>query len=710
MINNFSICYVFRDGAGPYTSFLGFSKSPPELSKALQHINLLPLSIPELLSSREEIARKRLDNIYHGRIIEFVRHTVALESLPYIFKVFLIENTETEVLNSDEIFYVALQESQATADTPHYKKVTCDTLRAFYFSKIQDKDPSYKALDDNHTSLTPIISATRFPRNIHTNCNIEIAHSLGIITEDTSGKSSGRNRDIEKSINILNAVRNDLQKNYPSKLVISRSEYLITDFTVDFEYSINSKIYTKHALMRDGTPDHINLSESITYAKSKSTIDTDSINPLINLYHQEQYLGSVINSLYASASLTPEIKIDICNNDLFPTTSAMRDNILSNNQKSLNKQMLDFTKVVLSKSNTMLDYISDSTNKQIKIISNFPIEWTNLNGLPLMIRHNSSRIFSSPGFIRAKLTLNNHEIAIPLESLSNVLVISSFAEGEYISNDLKAELKRVISESDDSKYNELLREKIGASAYYPEHKPQVTFEDARNKDEIIAALNKDRYGIVIFDMHGGHAKNSEGQLELSEEFLSPYDLVGKADVPPIVILSACDTSPADRSHFNAANAFLCAGAVTVLASTYPINSLAAARYIGKLYRRIRLYLPERILSLKKSLRWSEFITGLNRRVFFEGFLTHIKKKYKHVTPAQINATQMQLFHALEASPNIFLDVLYYSLTKTTGLSREVIFTELSKNFTYSECLNYVQIGSPERILILAEDITNPNQD
>lgn len=710
MLNNFSICYILRDSAEPYTSFLKFSEPHPELRQILQHINLLPLSIPELLSSREEIARKRLDSIYHGRIVEFANRSVDIAELPYVFKVFLIENTETEKPTSEEVFYMALNESQATAEIPFYKNVTHETLRSFYFSKIQNKDPIFITLEDNFTSLKPIIAATRATKNIHTNCNIEVAHSLAIITESTSGNSTDHNRNIENSINILNAIRNDLQKNYPSSLVISRSEYLITDFSVDLEYSINAKDYTKHALMRKNTPNHVNISESITYAKSQSSIDKHSDNELIESYHQEQYLSSTLNSLYASSTLTPEIKIDICNNDLFPITSAMRDNIKSNNLKSLNKQMLDFTKSVLSKSNTMLDYISKTTNKQIKIVSNFPIEWTNLNGLPLMIRHNASRIFSSPGFVRTKLTLNNHEIAVTLESLNKVLVISSFAEGEFISNHLRDELNKVISESNDPKLTAILRNKFAGNAYHPDIEPEVVFENVRNKNDIIAALNKNQYGIVIFDMHGGHHKDGQGLLELSDEILSPYDLVGKAAVPPIVILSACDTSPADRSHFNAANAFLCAGAVTVLASTYPINSLAAAEYIGKLYKRIRYYLPERILSLKNSLRWSEFITGLNRRVFFESFLKHIKKKYKYITPGQINAAKMQFLHALEVNPNNFLDELYRSLSKYTKLPKETVFTELSKNFTYSECLNYVQIGSPERIMILAEDITNPTHN
>ena len=709
MLNNFSICYAVKDCKKLHTRFLRSSAFPPEKVDALQHINLLPMTIPELLSDREEVARKRLDSIYHGRIVEFVNSYDEAEQLPYIFKVMLIEDVLKDDTGASDILYISLYETLSSAEVPFFKNVTTKTLRDFYFLKIKDKSPTHEELTDLFTSKKPITAATQVSRNIYTNCNIEVARSLGIINECPPSEATNNIHNTENSINLLNAIRNDLSKNYPSDLVIPRSEYLVTDFSVDLEYSIHAKEYTKHTLLRNNIPESAKLADSITYAKSQHEIDKENENDFIKAYQQEQYISSTINTLYASSTLTPEIKINICNNDLFPITSAMGENIRSHNTKSLNKQMQDFTKAVLNKSNTMLDYISKSFNRQIKIISNFPLEWTKLDGLPLMIRHNASRVFSSPGYVREKLLLNNQEIPITLESLNTILVLSSFKSGDIISSHLRDKLEKVIRDSNNPKVRDALKSRAGSKSYISDFEPKIVFESVKSKKDIIAALNNFRYGIVIFDMHGGHAKDGDGLLELSDELLHPYDLVGKAAIPPIVILSACDTSPADRSHFNTANAFLCAGAATVLASTYPINSLEAAEYIERLYKRIRYYLPERIHLVKRSLRWSEFITGLNRRVFFEKFLKHLSKKYKYLTPGQMNSAKLQILHALEINPNRFMDDFYYLLIKITKLTKAIILNELSTHFTYCECLNYVQIGFPERIVIVAEDLIAPGQ-
>lgn len=702
MQNNFSICYIFKSRETELTPFLRFSNFTPEKIDALQHINLLPITIPELLSDREEIARKRLDSIYHGRVVEFVNSYDEAKHLPYTFKVFFTEEPLANHAKASDILHISLNKELATEETPSFNGLTVEKLREFYFSKIKKKDPAYKELIDHFIDKEPIIMTTRAARNIYTNCNIEIANSLGVIAGNPTNNLVEKEKNIKTSINILDLVRTEISKNIPSTLTIPRADYLITDFSVDFEYSIHAEKYTKHTLLRNNTPDHAKLAESVTYAKSQYEIDKYNENDLIRNYQKEQYLSSTINTLYAASTLTPEIKLDICNNDLFPITNAMGENIRNHKTKSLSKQMRDFTKAVLSKSNTMLDYVTNSLNKQIKIVSNFPLEWTNLNGLPLMIRHNTSRVFSSPGHLRERLLLNSHEISISLENLNKILVISSFKEGDHISHHLKDRLQKTINSLENSKTRDNFR-----AATNIDFEPEVIFETASNKEEIITALNKFRYGIVIFDMHGGHSKNGEGLLELSDESLHPYDLVGKAPIPPIVILSACDTSPADRSHFNAANAFLYAGAITVLASTYPINSLEAAIYIERLYKRITYYLPERILSIKSSLRWSEFMTGLNRRIFFEKFLEHLAKNYKHSEPSTFDSIKFDLLHALELIPENFLEAVYFFANKLTNLSKAAILTELTTKFTYCECLNYVQIGFPERIIIVAEDLIAP---
>ncbi|KHS67096.1 hypothetical protein QT13_14995 [Pectobacterium brasiliense] len=368
--------------------------------------------------------------------------------------------------------------------------------------------------------------------------------------------------------------------------------------------------------------------------------------------------------------------------------------------------MKTFSSIVIDKSDTMFDYFSETSNKQIKIISNFPLEWTNINGLPLMIRHNASRIFNTPGLIKQNILLNNNEIAVSLDSFKKILVISSFKEGESISYDIKNELHRVIKECNDPVINSVVNEKCSEEGVYiPNFEMEVIFKDVTNKNELVDALNSFKFALVIFDMHGGHDYDGHGFLELSGETLYPYELMGLANIPPIVVLSACDTSPADRNHFNAANAFLCAGAKTVLASTYPILSRDAAIYIGRLYKRLRFYLPERILSTKKSLRWSEFITGLNRRVYFDYFLIYIFRKYKINNNSLFIELRYYINTALENHPHDFLDGVYYFFDNLTYLSKEQISDELNNHFLFAECLNYVQIGSPEKILIPAEDMS-----
>ncbi|HHB6618971.1 TPA: hypothetical protein ACN78B_005505, partial [Klebsiella pneumoniae] len=123
--------------------------------------------------------------------------------------------------------------------------------------------------------------------------------------------------NIETSINLINKIKNKITSNMHIELSIPSVDYLITDFTIDLEYSINAKKYSKHALMRNQTIDYELISDSISYAKTSTDIDSSHYNNQIAEYQNELYFNSLISSIYASSTLTPEIKIRICNNDLF---------------------------------------------------------------------------------------------------------------------------------------------------------------------------------------------------------------------------------------------------------------------------------------------------------------------------------------------------------------------------------------------------------
>lgn len=709
MINNFSICYVIRESANTPSHFLRGSIFSNETIEAFKLISRLPINIPELLCTREETIRTRLDSIYHGRVIELISNHDQIPSLPYIFKVVFLDTAPPENhYMSNDILYISLNKDLANQAAPHIETLTTEVLRDFFFSKIQNKDPILRKLPDTYQIRKPIKVDFKITNNIYTYANIQTLNSVGIITEDTGKVTLAENdktQNTENLIDIINHYRRAINSNLPSCAHFPSMDYLITDFSIDFEYSINSNKYSKHTLLRSGVPDHALIAESVTHARATTEIDTIPENKLILDYQSEQYFSSLINSLYAASTLTPEIKIDICNNDLMKIISSMRDHVGNKSSAKIHKLASDFSETVLSKSNALLDYISYSLNKQIKIISNFPLEWTNLNGLPLMIRHNTSRVFTSPGIIREKLTLNNHECKLTIEDFNKILVISSFPADDDISADMSQELEKTVNLFNDPRYKALTEHLAKNEIYTTNFESEIIFEVVKNKNELIQSLNKHRYAIVVFDMHGGHGKDGHGFLQLSEGIIYPQDLINNAQIPPIVILSSCDTSPADRNHFNVANAFLCAGAKTVLASTYTILSSEAANYIAKLYKRIKLYLPERILSEKRSLRWSDFMTGLNRRVYFESFLIHISKKYKVVSKKQINEIGSHISSVLEAHPDNFYEGVLFFFNEIAGLSNELILDELTNHFTFTECMNYVQIGFPEKILIHAEDMS-----
>lgn len=705
MNNTFNICYIIIDTPNKESHFLKGSIFEEWKIDALKNINRLPISIPELFCSMEERASIRLSSVFPGRIIHFIKDATEIAELPYNFKVLITDTPQHRGDISDDVLLVSL-ETQEDLTTHIRTESMLDALRDFFLKNIKNMHPAYNGLHDNHTKRDAVIPLTKIRSHHSTFCNIEVLRAVGIepVTSEADEKYDIR-KDAEHSINLINKIRTEICIANPNELRIPSADYLITDFSIDLEYSINPKAYSKHALMKAGEVDYASIADSITFAKSTPPTIDDRSNRFKTEYYDELHFFSLINSIYTSSTLTPELKLGICNNDLFPITSSMGENIRSNNTKKLHKLMAKFTEKVIEKSDTALEYISNSTNKQIKVVSNLPLEWTNLNGLPLMIRHNTSRIFSTPGFIRESSLLQNDELALSLESFQKILIISSFPQGDVISQDIKRALEKAMSPKLSSEQERKLREAKENGAFTSDFEPEVVFRNINKKEELIEALNEFPYALVVFDMHGGHHSNSYGFLLLADGALNPQELSGVASIPPIVILSACDTSPADRNHYNVANAFLCAGAKTVLASTYPILSKDAAEYIARLYLRIKLYLPERISSVKRSIRWSEFITGLSRRIYFTDFAIHIMKKYKISNPSIKSAMIERISYTLEAAPHIFFEQILFDLSQLTGLSKSTLSLELTDHFTYSECMNYVQIGFPEKILIHASDLS-----
>jgi len=101
----------------------------------------------------------------------------------------------------------------------------------------------------------------------------------------------------------------------------------------------------------------------------------------------------------------------------------------------------------------------------------------------------------------------------------------------------------------------------------------VTYENVASEADLVKALNDFDGPMVIFDGHGSHAKDQPALLHLGSDAVDVWSLRDRIqNMPPIVILSACDTHAADRNHATTANGFMHLGARTVLASVLPSAS------------------------------------------------------------------------------------------------------------------------------------------
>jgi hypothetical protein len=228
----------------------------------------------------------------------------------------------------------------------------------------------------------------------------------------------------------------------------------------------------------------------------------------------------------------------------------------------------------------------------IKIIADAPIEWLAVDGVPLGIRYDVSRINATPGnlFVEQIRPPVTHHITPA--AFRNYLVLSMFDDGDPIAHHLRVGTLHTADEK-----NERI---IGRYA------------SPKTPGELASALNRFDGPMVIIDSHATHADDDKpGGLIIDGKSFDVWSLVGKVKMPPIVVLSACDTHPFDRSHATVANGFLACGAMAVVATALPIRARQAARFVMRLINRAVHY-GAIMNGMGRAVPWTHIVGGVLR--------------------------------------------------------------------------------------------------
>ena len=328
----------------------------------------------------------------------------------------------------------------------------------------------------------------------------------------------------------------------------------------------------------------------------------------------------------------------------------------------------------------------------IKIIGNAPLEWIPLDGLPLGIHTDVSRIPVTPGNIMIEQLRPVPQLYIPAEQFKSYLALSMFEDGDRISNFMDAALQ-------------VLPGAQGARITGTHLRP-------RTVEEFIAVINNYTGPILIIDSHGSHPSDPDiGGLIIDGKPLDVWTLRDRVRLPPIVVLSACDTHPLDRSHATVANGFLSCGAIAVLGTVLPIRARDAATFLVRLMLRAIQY-GEIVSRNERSVPWTNIVGGALRMQLASDICRGLRNR-KILTEKQALEIQLAANWDINTLRGDWLPRLGKRCQKAGRFGNERWNVMYNDILAASDVIRYVHLGNPEsitiadaRILENADTVTN----
>jgi hypothetical protein len=322
----------------------------------------------------------------------------------------------------------------------------------------------------------------------------------------------------------------------------------------------------------------------------------------------------------------------------------------------------------------------EQAGEGIKLVSNAPLEFLPIRGLPLQLRRTVSRLPVTPGDVFLSHLIGIPNIYLSPLDLKTILIIRSFEDGDPIRDALSTASQEFL-----------------ASA---KGKLELRIADVRSATEFVEALNSFGGQIVIFDGHGTHdVQLKTGSLQLGRHSVHPLELAGKIRrMPPIVVLSACTTHPLEWSDGSTAIGFLLLGAISVLATITPISALDAAIFTGRLMLRLADFVP---LIAGSGQRWSDVITGLLRMAYVTDVLRSFESRgwLSEKTYLEIH---YQANIAINSGKRDWFEEVISSVSRRAGIPPSEVEQFWKSHAYFTSILQYVHLGSPEKITIVKD--------
>ncbi|TAL04289.1 MAG: hypothetical protein EPO08_01770 [Rhodospirillaceae bacterium] len=424
--------------------------------------------------------------------------------------------------------------------------------------------------------------------------------------------------------------------------------------------------------------------------KSLLSIGKDSdkpiLNPIITLRSKELSLNTAAAGLLAASEISAIVRLP---NDInriggqVKQLAAQRRGSNPSDRKRL-KTFKDMQqRLAKAVPKQFLDIIKRSKSG-VRIISDAPLEWLDIEGLPLSLAKNVARVNSTPGNLFIGSIVGQQILHLRPEAFQEILIIGALKRTDPI--------RRLFEVAFES-YDPILRDKV-----------RLINVEVKSRAEFVDALNSFSGVFAVFDGHGSHAAEEAGKLWLQDESIDIWEMRNRVRVPPIVFLSACDTHATDINHATTANGFLFLGARTVIGSFLPLYAGEAAILVARLLHRVAEYIPGVIKAFDASTTWMDVMSGMLRMTLLTDFLRRLESQklishddYIRINTNGNNAINWPQRDATEVFRNVLNEV------GKIGVPTSQAEAEFRLAVATTSATSYVQLGRPESIIFDTED-------
>ncbi|MFZ7072521.1 hypothetical protein ACO0TC_19235 [Pseudomonas aeruginosa] len=710
----------FRDDARTASLFMAFWPGILFSVELLELAILLPYDVRELKSQRGPVVISRLAEITSPTIIP-----ITIESLKENIKEFsditykcVISNDRTyerisELISASDDEWLHISTSSQAFNELH--DTSTDRFESYIFKRTDKLLETGEITQDFFESIYELVGQKRppwkriqFPAYSHgiTRPNEIIAHSLGAELYLERKLDVGCAEEYIPAVNKSCKAIKSLRKKFAATAPIETEICLTTEPIVWnlYKSDIDKELFNNLNESKETILALRNFVKSARkpsgYTKPspvKSTkelkllLENEATSTFIRMYQLElRAFGAILaimNAQYITPVLRVESKINNIKGDLINLAACARGNsphIKFKLCKLALRTQLKMCSHLAPKYKKLIDETLPEFSG-ISLVGDIPLEWISTRGLPLSLRHDVSRVPATPGNLSLYQSLRGQHVNISISHLKEILVVRSFDTNDKI----KYHLERALDHFSSTDKN------------YPKYK----IIDVETAEEFTKAINDFSGALMIFDGHGTMDRNSAiGSIVVGGKAIDVWELRDSIRMPPVVLLSACDTLPLDGNHGSSANGMLTLGAVTVLGTVLPVDAARSAIFISRLLFRISEYLPI-IVNRASYVPWRSFMSGMLRMTFCTELIFALIEEAKIISHSDYERIQMVANFSINSLNPNWYDLVISEICTCSGLERNIVLEKCRFWGAMVDSLKYIQLGRPEKIRLRSKSIS-----